>query len=347
MSAERGPASFGELFPHFLRASKVDAAHVRAAFDAILEGEWTPVQVGAFAVALRLHGESAEMIVAGAQAMRQAMACVEHEHAVVLDTCGTGGDGAHTLNLSTAAAIVVAAAGVHVAKHGNRSVSSRCGSADVIEALGIPIDVPPERQSLVLREARIAFLFAPAHHPALRHAAQARRELGVRTIFNALGPLANPARASHQLVGVYDDGLRMVFADALGRLGVKRAWVVRGEDGLDEVSPTAPTRVSVLDDRGVHERTVTPADFGLHPTEKKDFAGADARANAMAILAVFGGGPHPAREAVLLNAAAALAVATGDELRACTERARRALDDGAAAATLEAWKLAAAKGRTP
>src|SRR5262249_55395431 len=160
------------------------------------------------------------------------------------DTCGTGGDGAHTLNVSTGAAIIVAACGVHVAKHGNRSVSSRCGSADVIDALGIPTDLPPAHQASILREAKIAFLMAPAHHPALRHAATARRELGIRTIFNALGPLVNPARTTHQLVGVYDDALRSVAARALGKLGVRRAWVVRSEDGLDEISPSAPTRVS-------------------------------------------------------------------------------------------------------
>jgi anthranilate phosphoribosyltransferase len=339
------PALLGRLLVSDL-GERVDPADVRAAFDAILAGSWTAVQVGAFAVALRMRGESAEVIGAAAEAMRAAMTAVEHGLPVVMDTCGTGGDGAQTLNLSSAAAIVVASCGVVVAKHGNRSISSRCGSADVVEALGIPMDLPPERQHEVLREAGIAFLFAPAHHPALRHAAQARRELGTRTIFNALGPLVNPARASHQLVGVYDDALRPVAAQALARLGSRRAWVVRGEDGLDEVSPCAPTRVSELcEDGGVRERVVTPEDFGLARGERAAIAGGDAAGNAQALVAILEGAKHAARDAVLLNAAAALVVATGDEPRGATERARRALDEGAARATLETWRRVARRVR--
>ena len=209
-------------------------------------GAWTPVQVGAFAVALRMAGETAEQIVAAAQAMRAAMSAVEHGLPVVVDTCGTGGDGAHTLNISSAAAVVVAACGVPVAKHGNRCVSSRCGSADVFEALGIPLDVTPASQPRCCARSGSRSFSRPRTIPRSRHAAQARRELGTRTIFNALGPLANPARATHQLVGVYEDRLRPVAARALGVLGARRAWVVRGEDGLDEVSPCGPTRVSEL-----------------------------------------------------------------------------------------------------
>jgi len=324
----------------------VDAADVRAAFDAILAGGWTSVQVAAFAVALRMHGESAEVIVAAAEAMRAAMTAVRHELPIVVDTCGTGGDGAHTLNLSSAAAVVVAACGVAVAKHGNRSVSSRCGSADVVEALGIPVDLDPGRQHQVLGEVGIAFLFAPAHHPALKHAAQARRELGTRTIFNALGPLVNPARATHQLVGVYEDALRPIAARALGRLGVRRAWVVRGEDGLDEVSPCAPTRVSELGEDGdVRERVVTPEDFGVSPVERSAIAGGDASSNASVIDALLEGKRHPAREAVVLNAAAALALATGEEPKDAAERSRRAIDGGAARATLEVWRRVARRVR--
>ena len=337
------------VLAHLLAASdaaEVDAAIVRAAVDAILAGSWTPVQVAAFAVALRMRGESPEVIGAAAEAMRATMTVVEHALPVVLDTCGTGGDGAHTLNLSSAAAVVVAACGVPVAKHGNRSISSRCGSADVFEALGIPMDVPPERQHEVLREVGIAFLFAPAHHPALKHAAQARRELGARTVFNALGPLANPARATHQLVGVYEDALRPLAARALGRLGSRAAWVVRGEDGLDEVSPCAPTRVSELKPDGtVIERVVTPEDFGLGRSERSAIAGGDAAENAQALLAILDGVPHPARDAVVLNAAASLAVATGDALQAAAARARRAIDDGTARATLETWRRVAVRVR--
>ncbi|HEY1697435.1 MAG TPA: anthranilate phosphoribosyltransferase [Polyangiaceae bacterium] len=337
---------FSAVLARLLSSDAVSAADVRAAFDAILAGAWTPVQVGAFAVALRMRGETPEAIVAAAEAMRATMTPVAHDHAVVVDTCGTGGDGSHTLNLSSAAAVVLAACGVVVAKHGNRSISSRCGSADVFEALGIPVDVPPERQHEVLREAGIAFLYAPAHHPALRHASQARRELGTRTIFNALGPLANPARATHQLVGVYEDRLRAVAARALGLLGSKRAWIVRSEDGLDEVSPGAPTRVSELREDGeVVERVVSPADFGVKPVAREAIAGGDAAGNARALLAILEGEEHPAREPVVLNVAAALVVAGGEEPPAAAERAREAIRSGKARETLERWRRAVARVR--
>jgi anthranilate phosphoribosyltransferase len=338
-------ASFGELIARLVAGDALAPADVRGAFDAILAGEWTPVQVAGFAIALRVRGETAEQIVAAAEALRAAMTAVDHGFEAVLDTCGTGGDGARTLNLSSASAIVAAACGCVVAKHGNRSVSSRCGSADVFEALGIPVDVPPAAQASVMREAGIAFLFAPAHHPALRHAAQARRELGTRTIFNALGPLANPARATHQLVGVYDDALRPVAARALARLGVVRAWVVRSEDGLDEVSPCAPTRVSELRDGGVRERTVTPDDFGLARVDREAIAGADARSNADVIETMLGGESHPALDAVVLNAAASIHVATGEEPRAAAARARRAITSGAARDVLARWRRAVSKAR--
>jgi len=341
-------ADFAKLLGRLLARHVISGEDTRSAFDAILAGDWTPVQVGAFAVALRMNGETAETIVSAAEAMRAAMAVVEHDFPVVVDTCGTGGDGAHTLNLSSGAAVVVAACGVPVAKHGNRSVSSRCGSADVIEALGIPIDIPTFRQRDVLRTAGIAFLFAQAHHPALKHAAQARRELGTRTIFNALGPLANPARATHQLLGVYDDSLRVVAARALGRLGVKVAWVVRGEDGLDEVSPCAPTRVSELTSAGnVHELVVAPEDFGIARLPASAIAGGDAETNARALVAILEGERHPALDAVVLNAAAALALATGDSLRASAERAWRAIDQGDARETLARWRRAASDARGP
>ncbi len=318
---------------------------MRAAFDAILRGEWTAVQTGAFAAALRALGaESEEVIAAGAAAMREAMTPVLHSRVVVLDTCGTGGDGAGTLNISTAAAIVVAACGVAVAKHGNRSVSSRCGSADVVETLGIPLDLTPEQQAILLRDLGIAFLFAPAHHPALKHAAQARRELGVRTIFNALGPLANPAHATHQLVGVYDDALRPVMARALGRLGVKRAWVVRAEDGLDEVSTESPTRVSELRvDGTVHELSISSNEFGISKNNGNSIIGSSSEENAQVIETLLESDrtKHPAANSVVLNAAAALIVAGVEtDRRAAAERARRALDRGDAWQLLQAWRAA-------
>jgi anthranilate phosphoribosyltransferase len=333
-------ATFGEVFACIERGA-LGPDQVRRAFEAIFSGAWTPVQIGAFATSLRLRGESAESIVAAAEALRSVMTAVEHGLDEVADTCGTGGDGAHTLNVSTGAAIVLASCGVYVAKHGNRSVSSRCGSADVVAALGVPIDLPPSRQAAILREARVAFLMAPAHHPALRHAATARRELGVRTIFNALGPLVNPARATHQLVGVYDDALRPVVAAALGKLGVRRAWVVRSEDGLDEISPAAPTRVSVLDGGEVTERTVRPDDFGLEPTPLSALAGGDATENAAAIVRILDSEPHPAADAIVLNAAAALVVAKKTPPRDAAAEAREALKSGRARATLETWRAAA------
>ncbi len=341
--------TFAEVFARLAAREPLDTAMVRAAFDAILRGAWTPVQTGAFAVALRLSEESAETIVAAAEALRATMTAVDvGDSEPVVDTCGTGGDGRHTLNLSTAAAIVAAASGLRVAKHGNRSVSSRCGSADVMEALGIPIDVRPELQGEVLREVGIAFLFAPAHHPALKHAAQARRELGVRTIFNVIGPLASPARATHQLVGVYEDALRPVMAQALVRIGVRSAWVVRSEDGLDEISPAAPTRVTVLSpDGSLEERVVVPEDFGLVRRSPEAFAGATATDNARAILSILSGEDHPAADAVLLNAAGALLVAgaTRDPKEAAAQ-AREAVASGKAVALLEVWKKATA-GRRP
>ena len=284
-----GPIAFPEVFAAIVGPGGPTPDVVRAAFDAILAGAWTPVQVAGLAVALRMQGESASTIAAAASAMRAAMVPVEHGLPLTLDTCGTGGDGLGTRNVSTAAAIVVAACGVPVAKHGNRAVSSRAGSADVLEALGLPLDVPPERQADVLREVGIAFLFAPAHHPAMRHGGVARRELGIRTIFNVLGPLANPARATHQLLGAYDDALRPVIARTLAELGTARAWVVRGEDGLDEVSPTTATRVSELARGVIVERTVTPEDFGLPRVHSEALRGGDAADNARAIEAILRG----------------------------------------------------------
>jgi anthranilate phosphoribosyltransferase len=330
------PLTFREVFAQ-LEQGSLTPDQMRAAFETLFEGAWNPVQIGAFAAALRLRGLTNDMLVAAARALCSVMNEVRHGLPCVLDTCGTGGDGAHTLNISTAAAVVVAASGVYVAKHGNRSVSSRCGSADVLEALGITTSVPPEKQALVLSEARIAFLMAPAHHPALAHAATARRDLGLRTIFNALGPLVNPARATHQLMGVYDDALRPIAAQALGELGVTGAWVVHSEDGLDELSPAGPTRVSVLRDGRVDERVVHPEDFGLAPTPLNVLAGGDAVDNAEHIRRILAGENHPATTAVVLNAAAALVVAEALSPRDGAARATEAIASGRARATLTAW----------
>jgi anthranilate phosphoribosyltransferase len=339
------PPRFPEVFAELTAPGGIPPSSVRRVFDAILAGQWTPVQVAGFAVALRLCGESAELISAAAESLRAAMVPVEHGLPLVLDTCGTGGDGQGTLNLSTGAALIAAAAGVPVAKHGNRAVSSRAGSADVLEALGIPLDVPPAAAAALVRECGIAFLMAPAHHPAMRHGGVARRELGIRTIFNCLGPLANPARASHQLLGAYSDQLRPVLAKTLGALGVQAAWVVRGADGLDELSPYAETRVTVLANGVLDELVVAPEDFGLARLSPGAASGGDAEENARALRAVLSGEPHPARDAFVLNAAAALVVARGLEPKPAAQIARGAIDSGAALRTLESWRKLALERR--
>jgi anthranilate phosphoribosyltransferase len=328
--------SFAETFALLTSRDADHPAAVRAAFDAILRGEWTPVQVAGLAVALRMMGEDAEVIAAAAGSLRAAMVSVEHGLPVVLDTCGTGGDGLGTWNFSTATAFVVAGAGVPVAKHGNRAVSSQCGSADVLETLGVPLDVPPERQHAILAQASVAFLFAPAHHPAMRHGGVARRELGIRTVFNALGPLANPARATHQLLGAYDDALRNTLAKTLARLGTRAAWVVRGEDGLDEVSPCAPTRVTELRDGELRERVVMPEDFGLERLPREALRGGGREDNAAMIRAVLSGEAHPARSAVVLNAAAALCVARDLSPRDARDAAEASITSGRAKGALAA-----------
>jgi anthranilate phosphoribosyltransferase len=333
--------SFPEVYAELTGAHGISPQTVRRVFDAILAGQWTPVQVAGFAVALRLRGETPAMIAAAAESMRSAMFAVEHGLDRVLDTCGTGGDGLGTLNVSTGAAIIAAAAGVPVAKHGNRAVSSRAGSADVLEALGVPLDVPPSAAAGVLAEANIAFLMAPAHHPAMRHGGVARRELGIRTIFNLLGPLANPARATHQLLGTYDDAMRSVLAETLRSLGVERAWVVRGAEGLDEVSPCGVTRVTELSGGQLRELEISPEDFGLAPSPAGAIAGGDAAHNARTLERVLAGEADPSTDAFVLNGAAALVVAEGLAPKQAATRAREVIASGAARRTLERWRAAA------
>lgn len=347
MSGETTGPSFPEVFAAITSERGIEPALVRRVFDAILAGAWTPVQVAGFAVALRMSGETAPVIAAAAEALRAAMVPLVHDYDAVLDTCGTGGDGAGTLNLSTGAAILVASMGVRVAKHGNRAVSSRSGSADVLEALGIPTSLPAEAAKEILDEVGIAFLMAPTHHPAMRHGGVARRELGIRTLFNCLGPLANPARASHQLLGTYDHGVRSVMAETLGSLGTRRAWVVRSVDGLDEVSPFAITKVSVLDAGRVSELEIHPSDFGIAPSPKGAIRGGDAEENAIVLERILGGEPHPAVDAFVLNAAAALCVWDESlEPKLAADRTREALASGKALALLERWRAAATRPRS-
>jgi len=312
---------------------------VEAAMDAVLGGEASAAQIAAFVVALRMKGESPGEIAAAAGALRKHCETIRPRvDGPLLDTCGTGGDGLHTFNISTAAAVVAAACGIAVAKHGNRAVSSKAGSADVLEALGVRIDLTPQRVQQCIEQVGIGFLFAPSHHAALRYAAPVRRELGIRTLFNLLGPLSNPASATHQVVGVYDPARIEQLAQALGSLGLTAAWVVHGEGGLDEVSPSGPTNVAQLADGEVTTFEVSPRDFGLSEVPIEALRGGDAQRNAEIIGGVLDGEEGPARVAVLLNAAAALCV-TGltSDRRAAAERAAEVIDSGAAKETLERW----------
>ena len=332
---------FNDVFAEMSGSGGLTPPTVRRVFDAIFAGAWTPAMLAGFVVALRVTGnETPTVIAAAASAMRAVMIPVSHDYSVLLDTCGTGGDGSHTLNLSTGAALIACAAGVPVAKHGNRAATSRAGSADVLEAMGIPLDVPGARQHEVLAEAQIAFLFAQAHHPAMRHVMPVRRELGIRTLFNCLGPLANPAGATHQLLGAFDDAIRPILAGALAVLGTKRSWVVRSEDGLDEMSPFAATRISEVEGGRVREFSLSPEDFGLARSPAGAIAGADPAHNAQVLEAILRNEDHPARDAILLNAAAGLVVALGLEPKAATERAREVLKSGAAIETLQRLKRA-------
>jgi anthranilate phosphoribosyltransferase len=336
---------FADVYAEMMSERGLSEATTRAVFDAIFAGAWTPAQVGGLLVALRQRGETAEIVAAAAAAMRAAMVPVVHEHTKLLDTCGTGGDGSGSLNLSTGAALVAAAYGARVAKHGNRAATSRSGSADVLESLGIPLDLPAAAQGEVLNEVGIAFLFAQAHHPAMRHAMPVRRELGIRTVFNLLGPLANPARVTHQLLGAPDDATRKLLAEALVRLGVERAWVVRSSDGLDEVSPFAETRVTEVHQGKLREHSVSPESFGFQPSPAGAIAGGEPADNARALRLILGGERHPAADAVALNAAAALVVFEGLTEKEAGERARETLASGKGLAKLQSWTAAAGKRR--
>lgn len=303
-----------------------------AVMTEIMEGNATPAQIAAFIVGLRMKGETVEEITGCARVMRDKATCIRTpEGCTPIDTCGTGGDGAHTFNISTTVALVAAGAGMTVAKHGNRAASSRSGSADLLEAFGVDIALPPEGVEACIREVGIGFLFAPALHGAMRHAVGPRREIGVRTIFNILGPLTNPARARHQLMGIFDDRLTAMMAAVLHNLGGKRAFVVHGSDGLDELTTTGPTTVAELRQGKVETYAVHPEDFGL-PTATSDLLrGGDARYNADLTLRLLQGEKLPQRHIVLLNAAAAIAVGTEEQSIAdCLPLARQALDSGAA-----------------
>jgi anthranilate phosphoribosyltransferase len=306
------------------------------AMGSIMRGETTPAQIAGFLVALRAKGETADEIAGCADAMRAHVLAVRPQRDDLVDTAGTGGDGARTLNISTAAALVAAAAGAGVAKHGNRAVSSASGSADVLEALGFELEQPPERIARSIDELGFGFLFAPAHHPAMRHAAAVRRELATRTVFNLLGPLTNPAGARAQIVGVYSPELVRTIADVLAQLGARRAFVVHGAGGIDELSPCGPNQLCEVVDGGVRERTIDPEELGIERCSPEELRGGSPAENAQAIHDVFAGARGAAREAILLNAAGAVAAAGhADDLREGLDLARAAVDSGAAAERLD------------
>jgi len=320
----------------------------RTVMTEVLTGQCTDAQIAALLVALHMKGETVEEIVGFAEAIRGAATPLElHQNKTLdvsgtgrdalVDTCGTGGDTSGTFNISTATAFVAAGAGVRVAKHGNRNVTSKCGSADVMEALGVNISLPPARVAACLEEVGIAFLFAPLMHSAMKHVQPARRELRLRTVFNLLGPLTNPAHATCQVVGVYSADLVEKLAEALSMLGLHRALVVHGSDGLDEITISGSTRIGEVRDGQVHSYEVTPEEFGLQRATLEDISGGDATLNAELIREVLAGKKSARRDVVLLNAAAALVAAgRADHLRDAVPLAARAIDSGAALGKLGA-----------
>ncbi|HOW96950.1 MAG TPA: anthranilate phosphoribosyltransferase [Kiritimatiellia bacterium] len=316
-----------------------------AAMREIMAGEATPAQVAAYITALRLRGETPAVIAASAAAMREKFTAIPAPGEVVVDTCGTGGDGAHTFNISTAAAFVAAGAGITVAKHGNRSVSSKCGSADVLAELGVKIDCAPEVMAGCLRDIGIAFLFAPVLHPAMKHAIGPRREIGIRTIFNILGPLSNPAGARYGVLGVYHRDLVPVLAEAAASLGAQRLFVVHGADGLDELTTTGDSFVAEVTRGAVKTYTLNPASFGIPRARPEDLRGGDAKENAALVRSLLDGEKGPRRDIVLLNAAAAI-VAGGRaaDFAEGLQAAARSVDSGSARQKLAALARASNAG---
>jgi len=312
-------------------------AQAAAVAGAIMAGEATPAQIAGLLIALRAKGETVDEIVGFAQAMRRSAHHVRLEADDVIDTCGTGGDGAGTFNISTVSALVAAGAGCKVAKHGNCGVSSACGSADVLRALGVDVEASPAWTTRCIDQSGVGFLFAPQYHPGARYAAGPRREIGVRTIFNLLGPLLNPAGARRQLMGVYDLRLVEPIAEVLRRLGTMHGLVVCGADGLDEITITGKTAAAELKDGTLRCFTISPVDFGLPPARLEDIRGGDAEVNAEVARRVLAGEPGPARDVVLLNAGAAIYVGgraetIGEGVRCAAE----AIDNGQARAALQA-----------
>ena len=328
---------WGRIITKLLHGEALNESEAAAAMAEIMEGAATPAQIAGFVIALRAKGETTDEVVGLVKTMREYGGKVPvPEHYELLDTCGTGGDRSGTFNVSTAAAFVCAGAGVKVAKHGNRAASSRCGSADVLEALGVKIELTPDQVAACIERAGIGFCFAPVFHPAMRHAGAPRRELGVATVFNFLGPLTNPAGATRQALGVADPRMLPRMVETLARLGSKHVVAFHGDQGLDELSTSGPSQVIELKDGSTSEWTIDPADLGLAPSSLDAIAGGDADENAAAIRSVLAGDPGPKRDVVILNAAAGL-IAAGrvDEMAKGLDMAAEAIDSGGAARVLE------------
>jgi anthranilate phosphoribosyltransferase len=327
---------FRPMLRALLARHDLDAEAMAAAIGAIMDADWSAVQAAAFLTALAAKGETVGEIVGAAEAMRARSLHVEHELAEVFDTCGTGGDGAHTFNISTAVGFVVAGCGIAVAKHGNRAASSRCGSADVLESAGIPIDASPEVAAASLVQNRFAFLFAQRYHPAMKEVGPVRRDLGVRTVFNLLGPLANPARATRQVIGVAAASHLDLMGEALATLGARAGAIVHAESGIDEVAGDAPTHVYHFDANGMRRYAIDPSGLGISATTA-DIAGGEPAENARALLAVLQGERSPRADVVALNAALALVVAErATTLAEGLASARESLHGGAALGVFEA-----------
>ena len=326
---------FRQLIAKAATGEPLSLDEARSAFETMMSGDATPSQMGGLLMALRVRGETIDEITAGALTMRQRMVTVDAPPGAI-DTCGTGGDASGTYNISTASALVIAACGVQVAKHGNRGLSSRSGSSDVLAALGVDIDADVPVIERAIREAGIGFMMAPRHHGAMRHVAGTRVELGTRTIFNLLGPLSNPAGVTRQLTGVFDRQWIEPLARVLGRLGSEKAWVVHGSDGLDELTTTGPSFVAELEDGRVRTFEITPEDAGIPRATPQQLKGGDAETNAQAIRDLLAGQPGAFRDATLLAAAGGLIVAGKvNELREGAALAAAAIDDGRARATLD------------
>ncbi|MDF1591754.1 MAG: anthranilate phosphoribosyltransferase [Desulfobacterales bacterium] len=328
---------FRENLNKIIQRKNLNETEMSQMITEIFSGDITDAQTGAFMAALATKGETFEELAGAAKAMRRKARRIQNSSATVVDTCGTGGDGANTFNISTTTAFVVAGCGVTVAKHGNRSVSSRCGSADLLEALGVKIDTEPELVEEAVAEIGIGFLFAPIFHGAMRFAAKARKEVGLRSIFNMLGPLTNPAAANCQLLGVYRPELTEMFANALKLLGAKRAFVVHGHDGMDEISTCAPTRVSELTGGMIRTYDITPAQFDIKQAGPAELTGGDPQTNADITNRILKGEKGPKRNIVLLNAAAALVAAgKAQDFKAGIRLAENSIDTGAALGKLQA-----------